>query len=68
MRACFEYASSLVADRMMQRADPGGAKTHVGQEQLKKAFRRHNEAGRARAEQCDSSLLLVIYAIECGLK
>ncbi|CAN96812.1 hypothetical protein predicted by Glimmer/Critica [Sorangium cellulosum So ce56] len=68
MRACFEYASTLVADRMMQRADPGGAKTHVSSEQLKRAFRRHKDAGLDGAERSDSSLLLVIYAIECGLK
>lgn len=68
MRACFEYASTLVADRMMQRADPGGGKTHVSSEQLKKAFRRHRDAGLDSAELSDSSLLLVIYAIECGLK
>jgi hypothetical protein len=68
MRACFEYASTLVADRMMQRADPGSAKTHVSSEQLKGAFRRHRDAGRDGAERSDSCLLLVIYAIECGLK
>lgn len=68
MRACFEYASTLVADRMMQRTDPGLAKTHAGLEQLKAAFRRHRDCGRAGMDRSDSALLLVIYAIECGLK
>ncbi len=67
-RACFEYAGSVVADRMMQRAPAGGMKLHVSREQLKKASRRHANAGGDPAGADDSRLLLLIYALECGLK
>jgi uncharacterized protein (DUF433 family) len=68
VRACFEYASTIVADRMMQRAPAGGAKLHVSRDQLKKASRRHAMAGADPTGTDDSRLLLLIYALECGLK
>ena len=69
LEACFEFASELVSDRLMQRADPGVAKAHVSYDQLAKAFRRHRQLGLVDdVEKNDSSLLLVIYAVECGLK
>jgi uncharacterized protein (DUF433 family) len=69
IRACFEYASELVADRMMQRADPGDAKVHVSERQLADAFRRHVAVLSSREENLTpSQLLLLVYGVECGLK
>jgi hypothetical protein len=70
--ACFQYASTLIPERMMRRADAGDSKTHVTDRQLEKAFRRHAQTAQmgtnGGATQNDSYLLLLIYAIECGLK
>lgn len=70
--ACFQFASELVPNRMMQRVDVGEGKTHVTDGQLHKAFRRHAQTARegtnGGAKENDSYLLLLIYAVECGLK
>jgi len=66
--ACFAYARDITANRMMQRANPGDAKVHASLRELKKAFHRHRDAGTNNVESNDSHLLLLIYAIECGLK
>lgn len=69
LEACFDFASELVADRLMQRADPGAAKAHVSRKQLANAFHRHQQLGLVDGvESSDSCLLLAIYAVECGLK
>jgi hypothetical protein len=41
-------------------------KIHVGRKQLREAFFRHRHVGSPCAN--DSHLLLLIYAVECGLK
>ncbi len=64
--ACFRYASEIIPDRLQRRASPSDAKLHVGGKILEKAFNRHRQVGEA--EDTDSHLLLLIYAIECGLK
>ncbi len=70
--ACFQYVSEIIPNRMMRRADAGDSKTHVKDSQLAKAFRRHAQTVRngtnGGATENDSYLLLLIYAIECGLK
>lgn len=43
-------------------------KTHVSGRQLEDAFRRHWDFGHASADSGDSALLLLVYALECGLK
>ncbi len=40
---------------------------HVGRRELERAFRRHAQVGNKEVVN-DSGLLLLIYAIECGLK
>lgn len=52
----------------MQRAEPGDAKIHVSNRQLRDAFRRHHASGRNGADMADAHLLLLVYAVECGLK
>lgn len=70
--ACFQYVSEIIPNRRMRRADAGDSKTHVSDSQLAKAFQRHAQTARkgtnGGATANDSYLLLLIYAIECGLK
>jgi hypothetical protein len=71
LHACFDYARGLIPNRMMQRAEPGEARIHVSARQLRKAFERHTTAGFRKLDKANllpSRLLLLVYAVECGLK
>ncbi len=69
-RACVGYAREHMPARWRAEVAGGGGRLAVGRSALKKAFSRHVEASQITSLEAHdaSSLLLGVYAVECGLK